>query len=180
MSRFVVAGEQDKRRNKKCDLVAEEKPDARASVTALRVMRPPQPVRVEIRNEQPARIYFQGTRGEVIAASGPWRSSGEWWQEDPWHQDEWDLEVEFVPPSVVVAQHAVPVPRPVAQVYPEPRRVGAGLPGHVRGALRLVDSASKIPRAHATNQQKSTSHRALYRIYFDALRQNWFVRGVYD
>jgi protein ImuB len=168
MSRFVVAGEQDKRRNKKCDLVAEEKQDARASVTALRVMRPPQPVRVEIRNEQPARIYFQGMRGEVIAASGPWRSSGEWWQEDPWHQDEWDLEVEFSAPSVVMAPpicHHSKAQSPVAQ-------------GAVRGALRLLDNTSKMDEIN--NQNHSTSHRALYRIYYDALRQNWFVRGVYD
>jgi hypothetical protein len=43
-------------------------------------------------------------RGEVVAASGPWRSSGDWWQEDPWHQDEWDLEIEFSTSSPVGAQ----------------------------------------------------------------------------
>jgi hypothetical protein len=42
-------------------------------------------------------MYLQGMRGEVVSASGPWRSSGDWWQEDPWHQDEWDLEIEFDP-----------------------------------------------------------------------------------
>jgi hypothetical protein len=31
--------------------------------------------------------------GEVVAASGPWRTSGDWWREDAWHQDEWDVEV---------------------------------------------------------------------------------------
>ncbi len=34
-------------------------------------------------------------RGDVIAASGPWRSSGEWWQEDGWDFDEWDLAIDF-------------------------------------------------------------------------------------
>jgi hypothetical protein len=34
----------------------------------------------------------------VIAASGPWRNSGDWWTEDPWNQDEWDLEIEFLFP----------------------------------------------------------------------------------
>jgi len=33
-------------------------------------------------------------RGEIVAASGPWRTSGEWWQ-DPWDQAEWDVEVRF-------------------------------------------------------------------------------------
>ena len=30
-----------------------------------------------------------------MAASGPWRSSGDWWHENPWNLDEWDLEIEF-------------------------------------------------------------------------------------
>ena len=39
-------------------------------------------------------VFFQGLRGEVVAASGPWRASGDWWQ-DPWDHDEWDVEVHF-------------------------------------------------------------------------------------
>jgi hypothetical protein len=31
--------------------------------------------------------------GEVAAASGPWRTSGEWWREDAWCREEWDVEV---------------------------------------------------------------------------------------
>jgi len=30
-----------------------------------------------------------------VASSGPWRTSGDWWREDAWHQDEWDLELRF-------------------------------------------------------------------------------------
>ena len=58
-------------------------------------MRPAQAIRVELQDEQPVRVYLRGMRGEVTAASGPWRSTGDWWQEDAWHQDEWDLEIEF-------------------------------------------------------------------------------------
>ena len=29
----------------------------------------------------------------MIAASGPWRSSGDWWTEDSYDKDEWDLEI---------------------------------------------------------------------------------------
>ena len=46
-------------------------------------------------DRRPARLIFQGKRGEVLAAAGPWRTSGDWWREDPWDQDEWDLEVQF-------------------------------------------------------------------------------------
>jgi len=139
MTRFVVVSEQNKRRRK-------NKPDAekrrdREAVTGLRVIRPARAVRVELRNEQPARVYLRGMRGEVVAASGPWRSSGDWWQEDAWQQDEWDLEIEFSAPSIDGAQH------------------------------RCAPSRQNLP---------SSPQRGLYRIYYDALRQGWFLRGVYD
>ncbi len=67
--------------------------------TALRVFRPAMPARVEARDKTPARVYFGGVWGDVMAASGPWRSSGDWWTEDPWNQDEWDLEIEFPVPA---------------------------------------------------------------------------------
>ena len=127
-----------------------ENAEMASSVTvAFRVMRPAQAVRVELRDELPVRVYLRGMRGEVVAASGPWRSSGDWWQEDVWHQDEWDLEIEFPVPSVVVAQHAAPAPRQHKGEQSHPKK------------------------------QSGTQHR-LYRIYYDALRQGWFVRGSYD
>jgi protein ImuB len=64
-------------------------------VIALRAFRPAMPARVEVRADVPVRILFNGVCGDVIAASGPWRNSGDWWSEDPWNQDEWDLEIEF-------------------------------------------------------------------------------------
>ena len=67
--------------------------------TALRVFRPAMPARVEARDKAPARVYFGGVWGDVMAASGPWRSSGDWWTGDPWNQDEWDLEIEFPVPA---------------------------------------------------------------------------------
>ncbi len=70
-------------------------PAAIAPVIALRAFRPAMPARVEVRADVPVRILFNGICGEVIAASGPWRNSGDWWTEDPWNQDEWDLEIEF-------------------------------------------------------------------------------------
>src|SRR5712672_3343363 len=144
MTRFVVANEQNKRREKSAPKV--KKPDPRATITALRVVRPAQHVRVDLQNEQQQKAYLQGMRGEVVSASGPWRSSGDWWQEDPWRQDEWDLEIEFVP---VGAQHRCAPSR--QNPYP-------------------LDS----------QQFPSDPQRGLYRIFYDAQRQDWFLRGVYD
>jgi protein ImuB len=145
MARFVVTCDQNKRRGRREPKVKGHS-DARATVTALRVMRPTQAVRVEMKDEQPARVYLQGMRGKVVAASGPWRSSGDWWQEDAWHQDEWDLEIEFGP---VGAQH------------------------------RCAPSRQNLNSPDA-QQFPSSPQRGLYRIYYDALRQGWFVRGEYD
>ena len=144
MKRFVVTNEQNKRRGKSEPKI--KKSETRATVTALRVLRPAQPVRVELQNEQPAKVYLQGMRGEVVAASGPWRSSGDWWQEDAWRQDEWDLEIDFPP---VGAQH------------------------------RCAPSRQD-PNPLDVRQFPSGSQAGLYRIYYDALLQAWFLRGVYD
>jgi protein ImuB len=145
MTRFVVASEQNKRRGKH-EVNVKDNSETRAAMTGLRVMRPAQAVRVELRGGQPVKIYLRGMRGEVVATSGPWRSSGDWWQEDAWHQDEWDLEIEFGP---VGAQH------------------------------RCAPSRQN-PNSLDTQQFPSSPQRGLYRIYYDALRQGWFVRGEYD
>lgn len=47
------------------------------------------PARLSAVSEQPA----GKVRGVVICAGGPWRSSGEWWRQDVWARDEWDLAV---------------------------------------------------------------------------------------
>ena len=148
MTRFVVASEQNKQRGKG-ERNVKENSEARGVVTGLRVVRPAQAVRVELRDEQPVRIYLRRMRGEVIAASGPWRSSGDWWQEDAWQQEEWDLEIEFSSHSLVGAQHRC-----------APSRQNLNLP-----------DAQQFP---------SSPQRGLYRIFYDALRQGWFLRGVYD
>jgi hypothetical protein len=102
-------------------------------LAGFRAFRPSLPVAVEVREKQPARIYLQGVHGDVLAASGPWRSSGDWWQEDAWHQDEWDLALDF---------------------------------GAAHGA-----------RGQITNPWPQYG---VYRIYYDAFRQGWFVRGFFD
>jgi protein ImuB len=32
--------------------------------------------------------------GEILWAAGPWRSSGDWWEQDGWARDEWDIAVQ--------------------------------------------------------------------------------------
>ena len=67
----------------------------RRPMTGCRIFRPSVPAMVELREGCPAKVFFRGLCGRVVAASGPWRTSGDWWRENSWHQDEWDLEIEF-------------------------------------------------------------------------------------
>ncbi len=60
---------------------------------ALRALRPPISASVKMRQGHPSFIQFSGKSGKVLAATGPWNSSGQWWRTDPWDREEWDIEV---------------------------------------------------------------------------------------
>jgi protein ImuB len=68
-------------------------------VNALRRFRPALQANVEVRGGVPHRMTVLGAtlpapgylRGEVVHASGPWRCSGEWWDEHAWAREEWDV-----------------------------------------------------------------------------------------
>ena len=70
--------------------------------TAFRVFRPALPAWVQLQKKVPARVAFQGMLGTVIHASGPWRSSGDWWENQPWQEDAWDVEIQFTSESRTV------------------------------------------------------------------------------
>jgi protein ImuB len=58
---------------------------------ALRRVRPPAPVRVQMRELKPVIFYDCEQRFRVAAAYGPWRTSGCWWSTEPWNTEEWDV-----------------------------------------------------------------------------------------
>jgi protein ImuB len=121
-------------------------------VAAFRVFRPPFAAKVELREECPVRIVFCGVRAEVIAASGPWRTSGNWWGEGVWQHDEWDIEI----------------------------RCDSAGNRHAAGD-RSTDRPTYDERAQNSAARSEAAQRdGMYRIYYDALRRSWFVRGAYD
>jgi protein ImuB len=66
-------------------------------VTALRILRPPIAVRVSHSKGQPSHVMSRKRRqisGAILWAAGPWRSSGDWWEQDAWVRDEWDVAVQ--------------------------------------------------------------------------------------
>jgi protein ImuB len=93
MARFLVPEEGKK--NRRTQNAATKESGYR--LTGFRIFRSSLPIKVELHEKQPARVCVHGVYGQVITASGPWRSSGDWWQEDAWQQDEWDLGIEFRP-----------------------------------------------------------------------------------
>ncbi len=58
---------------------------------ALRRVRPPVPVRVELSDLKPAVFRDGPNRYQVEAACGPWRTSGCWWSDGHWDTEEWDV-----------------------------------------------------------------------------------------
>ncbi len=79
----------------------------RAPLLALRLFRPPLKAFVQLRDGRPRHVSCAAVRGAVVWLAGPWRSSGDWWQqresanaasasesaEDaaPWAREEWDV-----------------------------------------------------------------------------------------
>jgi hypothetical protein len=65
-----------------------------APITALRLFRPPLRATVKLRDGQPAHVACakrKEIQGEILWMAGPWRSSGDWWEQDGWSRDEWDI-----------------------------------------------------------------------------------------
>ncbi|MGC2210896.1 MAG: hypothetical protein WA532_12380 [Candidatus Korobacteraceae bacterium] len=58
---------------------------------ALRIVRPPRPVAIELHCNVPVAMHYEGTRLIVQSASGPWRTSGAWWTHPAWCREEWDV-----------------------------------------------------------------------------------------
>jgi protein ImuB len=63
----------------------------------FRIFRPPLRALVQADRGQPAEISAwdktRSVHGKVVAAAGPWRTTGEWWRDDTWARDEWDVAV---------------------------------------------------------------------------------------
>ena len=101
MKRFAPASNEVKFRRKTGHALAganrrtEDERKPRRAAVALRNFRPEWLAQIELREERPLHILFRGVRGRIVAASGPWRTSGDWWQEEAWRHDEWDIYIRF-------------------------------------------------------------------------------------
>ncbi|MCI0351522.1 MAG: hypothetical protein L0Z53_19030, partial [Acidobacteriales bacterium] len=66
----------------------------------MRRFRPPVRARVWLRDGRPISLSFMGRHGKVVAASGPWRTTGDWWRDSRWQRDEWEVAANLIPKPV--------------------------------------------------------------------------------
>lgn len=66
---------------------------------ALRIFRPPLPVKVELNGKRPSAMIYEAVRKTVLAFAGPFRAKGGWWSESPWARDEWDVLIPALRPK---------------------------------------------------------------------------------
>jgi protein ImuB len=72
----------------------------------FRVFRPPLQAEVQALSGRPSRINAKpatsatsatnssrNINGRVVRSAGPWRTTGDWWAEDAWARDEWDVSI---------------------------------------------------------------------------------------
>ena len=90
MQRFVPTEPEGQK--EKLDRVSSSAP-----ITALRMFRPPLRATITLRDGKPTHVVChkrKDVQGEILWMAGPWRSSGDWWDQDGWARDEWDIAIQ--------------------------------------------------------------------------------------
>jgi protein ImuB len=67
-----------------------------SAVIALRLFRPPLCASVTVRETKPVRLRClerEEIGGDIVWSAGPWRSSGDWSEQEGWSRDEWDIAI---------------------------------------------------------------------------------------
>jgi protein ImuB len=76
--------------------VKENAQEQMGAVIALRLFRPPLDASVILREAKPVRLRClerADIAGEIVWSAGPWRSSGDWAEQEGWSREEWDIAV---------------------------------------------------------------------------------------
>jgi len=77
-------------------LAGSQKPESSESRTLglpLHRFRPPLPAQIHFQRHVPTWFSSLEAQGEVIDALGPYRVSGQWWDQHAWSFEEWDIEL---------------------------------------------------------------------------------------
>jgi protein ImuB len=102
VKRFVLQTQTEFRKRKKTAANRQPATGNRQSL-GFRIFRPPLRAVVQVDRGLPARISAwdkqRSLYGKVVNAAGPWRTTGDWWRDDRWARDEWDVAVESGKPG---------------------------------------------------------------------------------
>jgi len=166
-----------------------------AAITALRMFRPPLRAKVTLHDGKPKHVVCLKRKeisGDILWMAGPWRSSGDWWEQDGWARDEWDIALQW--PAKTSSQ--LPVlssPLPVGRSQADQLSAISHQPSainrcHTSAALRFVSGRGFSRAAQSSNSkaalaaefEKEKYTMALYRLVHDLLSGHWFVEGTYD
>ena len=95
IKRFTLQTDSDRRRRRKKQPQQTIQP---RQCLGFRRFRPPLRAIVEVRQGWPTQISAWGKQrsvyGKVVDLAGPWRTTGDWWRDDGWARDEWDVTLE--------------------------------------------------------------------------------------
>lgn len=94
LKRFTLVSDLRKRRKKE----NQQSAIANRQSLGFRMFRPPLRAIVQADQGWPAQISAwskqRSVYGKVVSVAGPWRTTGDWWREDRWARDEWDVTIE--------------------------------------------------------------------------------------
>jgi len=66
-------------------------PPSSNPIIALRIFRPALETFIELNGDAPHSVLLWHRNRRVLAVSGPWRASGDWWNASAWAREEWDV-----------------------------------------------------------------------------------------
>jgi protein ImuB len=97
MKRFTLQTKPDFRGRRKTATNRQSAIGNRQSL-GFRMFRPPLRAIVQADQGWPTQISAWGKQrsvyGKVVDVAGPWRTTGDWWRDDRWARDEWDVTIE--------------------------------------------------------------------------------------
>lgn len=95
MKRFALQTDSSDRRRRRKN---RQQPVPARQCLGFRRFRPPLRAIVEVCQGWPTQISAWGKErsvyGKVVDLAGPWRTTGDWWRDDGWARDEWDVTLE--------------------------------------------------------------------------------------
>jgi len=99
VKRFVLETKPDGRKRKRKTAAAQRSATRNQPSLGFRMFRPPLRAVVQVDRGLPAQISAwdkqRSVYGKVVDVAGPWRTTGDWWRDDQWARDEWDVAVEL-------------------------------------------------------------------------------------